>query len=534
MKKNILTLFLFITSFVSSQVGIGTNNPHTSAALDLSSTTKGLLLPRLTKIQMENISSPAEGLMVFCTDCVNNKIYVFNGLSFGVINEVTSSNGFSITKFPTDFKVYKRDKSTNTSIVDISGYISPSLSISSVILEVYRNNILISSFSNTLSAIDSNGNFHFNFSPSINAELANYKFILKTDTNIVLQEANNVVSGDIYIVTGQSNSVYYNDYPSVYSYSNDYIRTIGNTENFTTTLTIINPLGVGGIGYKFAVDIVTNNNIPVLVLNGGDGGKPISFFQRDEINKFNGSTNYGKLLKRYTSVGYEPTDVTAIIWYQGEADGSSLTLTDYNTLFNYLYLNWEEDYTPEHYYVFQVHKGCGVNINSQIPEAHRQLGLENSNITTISTNGALQGSDNCHYLNTNGYNTLGERLYNLLNFKYYNSSNNSGIFSPDIINVKYGNSTKTLITFDLIPETDAFIIGSGVENDFIIENTINPTTIVGISISGNSVTLQLSNSGIGSDTKLTYIGRNQDEIPYIFNQNNIGMLSFKGIPISSF
>ena len=52
----------------AGQVGIGTSSPHTSAILDLTSTTKGLLLPRLTTTQINAISTPAAGLTVYNTD----------------------------------------------------------------------------------------------------------------------------------------------------------------------------------------------------------------------------------------------------------------------------------------------------------------------------------------------------------------------------------------------------------------------------------------------------------------------------------
>lgn len=58
--------FLFLISY-SQNVGIGTNTPNASALLDISSTTKGLLIPRMTNTQMNAIASPAAGLMVFNT-----------------------------------------------------------------------------------------------------------------------------------------------------------------------------------------------------------------------------------------------------------------------------------------------------------------------------------------------------------------------------------------------------------------------------------------------------------------------------------
>ncbi len=69
MKKIILSLVLAFCFSSFGQVGIGTTNPAASAALDIESTTKGLLIPRLTQTQRDAIDSPATGLMIFCTDC---------------------------------------------------------------------------------------------------------------------------------------------------------------------------------------------------------------------------------------------------------------------------------------------------------------------------------------------------------------------------------------------------------------------------------------------------------------------------------
>lgn len=64
----------------TGNVGIGTSSPNSSAALDISSTSKGMLAPRLTKSQREAIASPVAGLLVF--DLTYKMFFYYDGVSW--------------------------------------------------------------------------------------------------------------------------------------------------------------------------------------------------------------------------------------------------------------------------------------------------------------------------------------------------------------------------------------------------------------------------------------------------------------------
>jgi len=82
--KKLYTLLLMLTVAlqVFSQVAVNTtgNSADTSAMLDVQSTSKGILIPRLTTSQRTGIYSPATGLMVYDTD--DNAFYYYNGTSW--------------------------------------------------------------------------------------------------------------------------------------------------------------------------------------------------------------------------------------------------------------------------------------------------------------------------------------------------------------------------------------------------------------------------------------------------------------------
>lgn len=93
-----IILLLSVESF-SQNTGISDviNTPAASAVLDVYSTTKGMLTPRLTQAQRTAISSPATGLLVYQTDAVTG-FYYYNGtawtiLSSGTVQWQTTSNG---------------------------------------------------------------------------------------------------------------------------------------------------------------------------------------------------------------------------------------------------------------------------------------------------------------------------------------------------------------------------------------------------------------------------------------------------------
>lgn len=69
--RRILLLCTFLASvsmYAQDNVGIGTTNPDPSAALEVESKEKGVLVPRMTTAERNAIVAPAEGLLVYDID----------------------------------------------------------------------------------------------------------------------------------------------------------------------------------------------------------------------------------------------------------------------------------------------------------------------------------------------------------------------------------------------------------------------------------------------------------------------------------
>ena len=97
--KQIFTFLaaVLLTATTYAQVGLGTTTPDASSALDIPSITKGLLIPRMTKTQRDEISSPATGLMIYQID-VTVGFYYYNGSSWAEV-AATTSKTYSVNTF---------------------------------------------------------------------------------------------------------------------------------------------------------------------------------------------------------------------------------------------------------------------------------------------------------------------------------------------------------------------------------------------------------------------------------------------------
>jgi hypothetical protein len=87
MKKVFIVLFCFFiqTSMYLYSQNVGINNdasqPDASAMLDVKSTAKGMLIPRMQMSERDLIASPATGLMIYQTDNTPG-FYYYNGSSW--------------------------------------------------------------------------------------------------------------------------------------------------------------------------------------------------------------------------------------------------------------------------------------------------------------------------------------------------------------------------------------------------------------------------------------------------------------------
>jgi len=108
MKK--VFLFIVILGYFAGygQVGVNADGtpPDNSAMLDVKSTEKGLLLPRMTSGQRNAIPSPVDGLIIFCTDCgIDGSISLYSNGAWRTIGACYITSPTEGTHVPTQTQI---------------------------------------------------------------------------------------------------------------------------------------------------------------------------------------------------------------------------------------------------------------------------------------------------------------------------------------------------------------------------------------------------------------------------------------------
>ncbi len=386
---------------------------------------------------------------------------------------------FVFQRFPESNSLTARNLQTNQGVVKFDFSITNALNPDSVFLKKYEDNILISSKKISYSAIANL--YQFLFHDTIQASLHNYEYQLWYGKNQLVKKAEQVCCGDFYIIDGQSNAESMMQNGSSSSDYNNFIRTYGNAceSGYNKEWSIATGDGnrnskghIGQLGIAIANNIIQKNGVPVCFLSGAVGGKEILYFLRDENNKENQMTAYGRLYQRVKESG-SLGNIRAIIWYHGEND--AYAGTSYETYLQRnekLYKAWKDDYkNVENIYFCQLKLGCNQSVRNTgfIQQAQLDMKKAHKDISIISTANIPHTTDNCHLDYLKGYKILGNKLYSLINHYQYGSPDSLGIFSPAVCSAYMKN--KTLLNLK-IENGGGLICDSDVKQDFYLNKSL--------------------------------------------------------------
>ena len=127
------------TITTTGSVGIGTTSPSASAALEILSTSKGLLLPRLTTIQRNSIAQPPAGLVIYNT--TTNTVQGYGGSSAEWLNtNATYNSGVGLWNGSPVWQTFTATSSENVTSVEATMQMVNNSQSTTVIARIFSGN----------------------------------------------------------------------------------------------------------------------------------------------------------------------------------------------------------------------------------------------------------------------------------------------------------------------------------------------------------------------------------------------------------
>jgi len=435
---------------------------------------------------------------------------------------------------PVTLQFLSRNITTNQANITITGYSTDSQSVSPITLKRFENGVLTKTIISTGTKV--NGNFHFIIVDTLVSKLTEYGFKLYNSQTQLVYSCDSVIVGDVYLINGQSNAeaASISNGTETANLKNQFIRCYGNgamSPNFQHWQwaqgdgTAYTKGNIGQWAMQFAHQLLDTFSIPICILNGAEGGKPISYFKKDPLDTTLLNSNYGNLQYRVLHNNLAPR---ALIWSQGENDaaiGSSYNY--YFNALNELVTHWTNDYsTLENIYIFQTSLGCTGSDSSHIPIIKSQVDVAkyNSKIQLISTNDIPHAYDNCHFTATNGYDIFANRLFNLVAVRQYKQAyfNNSTSPMPEEI---YSVNDSTLMVF-CKEFSDTYAISDSITQRL----SSNSKSFVATKtyMHKNALVINYTNNGPNADTvkELTLLNNRNSPSPFYYNLNLMNIINF--------
>jgi len=365
---------------------------------------------------------------------------------------------FTFNKLPQDFQLYPRE-STNLADITLEG-VAKSAEITAISIRVLRNGSVNKYQKAALTFSGSSAKFSTKF--QIPAELAEYDFEIYgfkgKDSSLVVKRKN-VVAGDVFYVTGQSNAWIGPIDDLVYK--GEWVRTFGLVQgndnygpyNLADTLWSL-PVGRARIG-PWAAEIgrllYESEKIPISIINSAAGGSDIDWHSILDGNLSapdGGNIMYYKAIKSGT-IKY----AKGLIFRQGESEAAAANGPKYEWGVKFESLKQKyKKYFPTFQYLFAAQNNI---LEYQYPQAallREDLRKQQQNdpfVRTFATAG-LPGFDRLHYSNF-GYRSSAFELFRIISKDVYKRNLSNEVYSPSIQSVYFlspKEHNKLVLEFD--------------------------------------------------------------------------------------
>jgi hypothetical protein len=382
----------------------------------------------------------------------------------------------------------------------------------------------------------------YSFAVKLKPGLIRYTFEMGTireGTTKVVHKAANLICGDAFLISGQSNALATDWGPEPHDYSSEWIRSFGSN-HLDPTIEWNNavPRGqgkseIGCWGMELARNLVERHQMPICIINGAVGGTLLEAHQRNDTNPSDPSTLYGRLLDRIQRANLTH-GIRGAFWYQGENNQGAQGATGkygwetYESLFLEMVANWKRDYPNlQHTFVFQIWpNSCsmgGTDASDRLRDIQRQLPKHFSHMTAVSTLG-IKPEGSCHFPPA-GYIALAKQILPMVEQVHYGKSFDNPVTSANIKQAFFTSDRQDEIAL----EFDQGMAWSDTNaTEFYLDG--QPSQVSSGKAEGNSIKLKLVKpSNAKSISYLLDKRWNPDNL--LLGKNQLAALTFFEVPI---
>src|SRR5665213_788127 len=443
----------------------------------------------------------------------------------------------TFSQLPKPLPMYPRGEDDSVT-VPITGAIY-SLGFDSIFLLQFKNGIPISRVNQPL--VYDNGRAPFAFAPRIHAELSEYRFevhLVRGTLDSVIARRDSIACGDMFLMDGQGISFKGFD---VDTFRSEFCRTVGPwaSENLRDTSWLIADHSVGAADQRVLQDILAYQGLPGCSINESVGGTNIESHFRNDTDKYDLRTIYGRMLYRTTKSGMLGA-VKVIYWLQGEANYAP----GYYQKFLKLYDAWKEDYPNlQKVYLLQIRpNGCDFG-NPGMRDVQRVMGDSLPDVEPMAS-AAIPYQNRCEYFDS-GYRFMGDWFYQSLARDFYHVTDTGNLRSPNPIWAWWTDSGHRQIAILFSPPdaqlhaTDDTTVDGifAALKDYIYPNDAS-SHVESVSFDNDTMFVNLDNPGktqaLGYLPAQFYNGSDTPvyERPWIVNQRGFGALLWYHLPIA--
>lgn len=458
-------------------------------------------------------------------------------------------NAVTFDKLPQDYQLYPRNAQSEAQL-PISGRVTEA-DWQYVSVQVFRNKQAIGYKRAAISYTGGTG--RFTVDPiTIRAEKAEYAinlYLVKGSDSVNVANRTNLVAGDVYVLTGQSNaSTFFRE-----TRTNEYCRTFGKTSGTygidpynpaDTSWTLSNQTlltqDVGTFGFEFQQLVLEKYGIPTCLINAAFHWSMMAHHAtRTADNPADLTNGYGRMLYRLQKGGLDKA-VKALIYRQGESEayGEGVNWGGY---FDIFYKNLKMDLPSiKQLYVYQIDIiDPAVDAAPMVRETQRALADKYPDIQVVPSVGTA-GFDGLHY-SDEGYMQNAQELTRLIGRDFYNSTDTDNINAPNSRRADFSKGDRSEITLQF--NTDQELVWTEQFENLLLKDHFYLDGRSGEVTAGrvlrNRVILTLK--GPTTATKLTYLPPKNDPQspgvpyrgPYITNKRGMRALSFFELPIGA-